>query len=285
MTRLSDLNTQDQFSARVLSSQRLTPDSKEEIREIIISVEDENFNCEVDQSFGVLVEVSDQFGNHMHHRLYSVADVPKKNNGDLNIKMLVKRCSYVDEFSGEKHNGIASNYLCNRKAGDRITITGPFELPFAIPADRTANLILIGMGTGIAPFRAFIKHIYQEEEGWDGKVRLFYGANSGLELLYLNEEDGDLTQYYDRDTFKAFHSVSPRPHWKDPIALEQSIEDNADEIRDLLEQRNTYMYIAGYQKVREQLDNAMSVILDTKEEWDLRRAELIAGKKWAEILY
>ena len=161
---------------------RLTPTDAEEIREIVLEAP-AGFVCQVDQSFGVLVTTSGEFGNKYHHRLYSVADLPGKENGKPLITFLVKRCSYVDDFSGERYRGIASNYLCDRKVGDVISLTGPYNLPFGVPEDKSANLILIGMGTGIAPFRAFVKHIYKNVQDWQGKIRLFYGARSGLELL------------------------------------------------------------------------------------------------------
>ena len=198
--------------------------------------------------------------------------------------MLVKRCTYIDDFSGEIFPGVGSNYLCDRKVGDEITITGPFELPFSVPEDKTANLILIGMGTGIAPFRAFIKHLYENVKDWEGKVRLFYGAKSGLELLYLNEKDGDLTNYYDEKTFEAFHALSPRPEWSDPIALNAAIEARAEEIIDMLSKSNTYVYAAGYDKLNDNLNKAFSNILG-EDNWLVRKAELIAGRKWAEVIY
>lgn len=188
-------------------------------------------------------------------------------------------------MNGEQYPGEASNYLCDKQVGDTITITGPYALPFKVPADKTANLILIGMGTGIAPFRAFVKHIYAHEKDWKGKIRLFYGARSGLELLYLNDKDGDLTNYYDETTFKAFHALSPRPHWGDPIALDKAIEARAEEIVEMLQATNTYIYMAGYQKVKDKLDKAFANILGSKELWETRKAELMAGKKWAEVIY
>jgi ferredoxin--NADP+ reductase len=106
-----------------------------------------------------------------------------------------------------------------------------------------------------------------------------------LELLYLNEKDGDLTQYYDEDTFKAFLSLSPRPHWADPIELEQTMEEQSIELLDMLSRANTYIYIAGYEKIKVKLEKAFSRILGSEEKWALRKAELIGGKKWAEILY
>ncbi len=285
MAYLADFNTQNQYKAKVVSTERLTPESVEEIREIVLEVQDTDFDCKVNQGFGVLVNHESEFGTKKHHRLYSVADLPDRQNGKLRITMLVKRCAYVDEFSGEKFDGIASNYLCDRKVGDVITVTGPHKLPFEVPEEKDTNLILVGMGTGIAPFRAFVKHIYQNVKDWQGKIRLFYGAKSGLELLYLNEEDGDLTNYYDQETFEAFKALSPRPHWADPIALDQAIENRASEIIDMLALSNTRIYVAGYEKVSDMLDKAFSNIMQSKIKWQTRKAELQAGGKWAEILY
>jgi ferredoxin--NADP+ reductase len=285
MARLADFNTDNTFQATVLQSVRLTPPDTEEVRELLLEVERPGFEFQVDQSFGVLVDAPGDFGNRYHHRLYSVADLPVKTNGKQQLTMLVKRCSYVDEFSGEMHKGIASNYLCDRKPGDHIAITGPHQLPFIVPEDKTANLILIGMGTGIAPFRAFVKNIYKNVGDWQGKVRLFYGARSGLELLYLNDKDGDLTNYYDETTFKAFHALSPRPHWSDPIALDAAIEERGAEIIEMLSQANTYIYVAGYEQILGMLNKAFANILGSKEKWETRKAELVAGNKWAEIIY
>ncbi len=285
MARLADFDTEHQYQAVVKQTKRLTPPETDEVREIIIEVQDPGFEAEVDQGFGVLVKTRGEFGNTSHHRLYSVADLPERKNGHPLITMLVKRCAYVDEFSGEKYPGIASNYLCDRRVGDKITVTGPHKLPFEVPDDKDANLILIGMGTGIAPFRAFVKHIYHNVEDWRGKIRLFYGARSGLELLYLNDKDGDLTQYYDKDTFDAFKALSPRPHWDDPIALDAAIEERASEILEMLSRASTRIYVAGYEKISAMLDKAFSRIMGSAEKWELRKAELKAGGKWAEVIY
>ncbi|WP_420319026.1 ferredoxin-NADP reductase [Ekhidna sp.] len=285
MAHLSDYDTKNQFFAEVKKNKRLTPADAEEVRELILEVKDPSFTCKVDQSFGVLIDHKDEFGNKQHHRLYSVADLPSKSKGKTKITMLVKRITFVDEFSGEKQEGVASHYLCDRKVGDQITITGPYDIAFDVPEEKDANIILIGMGTGIAPFRAFIKHIYKDVKDFHGRILLFYGAKSGLELLYLNDKDGDLTNYYDEETFEAVHAFSPRPLWNDPVVLDQAIEDRADEIVDMLSMLNTYIYVAGYEKVKEVLEKTLIDIMGSEEKWKKRKAELVAGNKWAEIIY
>ncbi|ANQ52248.1 ferredoxin-NADP reductase [Flammeovirga sp. MY04] len=285
MTHLSDYPTEKRYSAVVLKSDRLTPEDTEEVREILLEVDDYNFKIEVNQSFGVLVRANGDFGNTYHHRLYSVADIPREVAGKLQIKMLVKRCAYVDDFSGELFKGIVSNYICDLKPCDELLITGPFNLAFNVPEDNEANMILVGMGTGIAPFRAFINHIYTDIGDWQGKIRLFYGAKSGLDMLYMNDENNDLTQYYDQKSFEALQAVSPRPKWQDPINLDQVIEGRAYEIKQMLAMNNTHVYIAGYKDVMKKLDAAFANILGSPEKWETRKKELIAGGKWAEVIY
>jgi ferredoxin--NADP+ reductase len=104
-------------------------------------------------------------------------------------------------------------------------------------------------------------------------------------LLYLNDKDGDLTQYYDEETFEAFHALSPRPHWSDPIALDEVLEGQDKEILEMLDYSNTHVYVAGYDKILPMLNKAFAKIMGSEEKWEVRKAELIAGNKWAEVIY
>jgi ferredoxin--NADP+ reductase len=171
------------------------------------------------------------------------------------------------------------------REGDEITITGPYGLAFEVPPEHDANLILIGTGTGIAPFRALVKHIYRNVDDWTGRVLLFYGARSGLELLYMNEERDDFSQYYDEETFEAIKALSPRPAWDDPIDWADAIEKRSGELWKLLGDPKTYVYVAGLEKIRDQLDEVFAEVAGSEEAWQRRKAELVAGGRWVELLY
>ena len=284
--RLEDFDTGISYNARVLSSQRITPaNSSEEVREIVLEVEREHFDYQPGQSIGVIVSGDHPQGHKHHFRLYSVADTPPSTAGKPRVTLCVKRCNYIDEYSGERYEGISSNYLCDRREGDVITINGPFGIPFEVPKDRATDLLLIGMGTGIAPFRALIKHIYQDVKDWQGRVRLFYGAQSGLELLYMNEEKDDFSQYYDQATFEAFQALSPRPNWADPIAMDYALEQRSEEILSMLENPHTRVYVAGRADILDTLDRVFSRMIGSGEQWARRKAELKAGKRWVELVY
>ncbi len=285
--RLEDYPTDPRFNATVLKTERITDEGTDvEVRELVLEVDRQDFNFDIGQSIGVLVEGPKEFGGSVHHRLYTVADTPSsKGKGKPEITIVVRRCNYIDDYSGEEYEGVNSNYLCDRRPGDRVSITGPFGLPFTVPRDKSANLLLIGLGTGIAPFRAFLKHIYQEVGDWEGKVRLLYGARSGLEMIYMNEQRDDFTLYYDEETFEAIQALSPRPNWADPIAWDYAIEERSEEILSMLDDEHTYVYVAGLVPIRDALDKVFATMVGSAESWSKKKTELIDAGRWVELLY
>lgn len=285
--RLEDYDTTHQYKAAVKHTSRITgDDSPEEVKEIILEIDDRSFNYKLGQSIGVLVPGQPEFGNKHLLRLYTIAKPPEAGNtAKPQIDICVKRCHYIDEYNGEEYDGVVSNFLCDLKEGDQLTITGPYGLAFEVPPDHNANLLMIGMGTGIAPFRAFVKHIYQNIGSWKGKVRLFYGARTGLEMLYMNDKRDDFTNYYDEDTFQAFKAISPRPHLNDPVALEQTLSEKQQEVWDMICDDNTYVFIAGHETILEKLNRTFIKFAGSEKNWQKRKAELMAGKRWSEIIY
>ncbi|MBZ0089719.1 MAG: ferredoxin-NADP reductase [Thermoanaerobaculia bacterium] len=287
MQHLEEYDTTTRIKAKVISSERITPESsEEEVRELVLEVERGDFPHQVGQSVGVLAPGSAEFGNKEHFRLYSIADLPERGPSGLpRLKIAVRRCSYIDDYSGERYPGVASNYLCDLAPGAELTIAGPYGLAFEVPAEHDANLILIGSGTGIAPFRALVKHIHGNVPDWRGLIWLLFGAKSGLELLYMNEQKDDFAQYYDEETFRAFKALSPRPSWADPIAWDQAIEERGEELWEMLGQPKTYVYVAGLEKSIAGLDGLLARLAGSPEKWQRRKAELAAGKRWVELVY
>ena len=284
--QLKDYDTALQMSASVVSSTRITPnDSDTELRHIDLAVDSKNFSHQVGQSIGILVPGPHEFGQKQYLRLYSIAGGSTADDGKQVISLLVKRCFYIDEFSGQRYDGKASNYLCDLNEGDTVTLVGPYDLAFALPKRKDANLLMIGLGTGIAPFRAFIKHIYSELGGWEGNVRLYHGAMNGVELAYMNDQNGDLKYYYDEETFKAFQAISPRPHFDVPVDLEAAMARNADEVWTLLQDPKTYVYVAGLKKISELLDEALVKIVGSREKYEQQKAKMKEWGRWAELIY
>jgi ferredoxin--NADP+ reductase len=272
--------------AFVKDSRRITPDSTEEVRHITVQVLDPAFQFVEGQSIGVVVPGPHPFGNPYHLRRYSIANarsIPLGTGVDLDL--LVRRCFYVDEVSGERYPGIASNYLCDAKPGDSLTISGPYLSPFKMPLDNRANLLMIGTGTGIAPFRAFSQLIYERRGDWNGQVRLFYGGRTGLDLMYANDETTDLANYYDEKTFKAFRALGTRPLMTSSQALAHGLAANADEALRLIKEANTHVFLSGLGKIAEVFDKVMMERVGSPADWKALKQRMLDDGRWSELIY
>jgi ferredoxin--NADP+ reductase len=271
-------------TATLISSKQITPaTSREEVKHLVFRTHDFDLDCELGQCLHVMAP--GQFGNKYHHRLYSVTEIDRDNPESTDFALCVRRCSYIDEVSGEEIPGVASNYLCDLKPGDTIEYSGPTGYPFEMPANNKADIVMIGMGTGIAPFRGLIQRIYQTHGGWEGQVRLYYGARSGLDMLYMNDENNDLANYYDQATFKAFQAVSPKPHFDVPAELDKAIEQNASEMWEMLQRPNTRVYLAGLEVMETMVEKAMAKVAGSAEAWKGLKAWLVSEGRWSEVLY
>jgi ferredoxin--NADP+ reductase len=272
--------------AFIKDSRRITPKHAEEVRHITIQILDPGFQFVEGQSIGVVVPGPHPFGNAHHVRRYSIANarsIPLESGVDIDL--LVRRCFYIDEVSGERYPGIASNYLCDAKPGSSLTISGPYLSPFKMPLDNRANLLMIGTGTGIAPFRGFAQLIYERRGDWKGQVRLFYGGRTGLDLMYTNDETTDLANYYDDKTFKAFRALGTRPMMTSSQALGRGLEENGDEALHLIKESNTHVFLSGLGKTAEVFDKVMGERTGSAEAWKKTKQQLIDEGRWSELIY
>jgi len=278
--------TEPSLQAKLKATSRITDDGTTEVRELVIYIDEPSFRFREGQSIGVLVPGKDEFGSTYHKRKYTIVKGNEVSTGEgIELTILVRRCFYIDDFNGEQYPGRASNYLCDAKVGDSIAITGPYKTPFAIPANKNSNIIMIGTGTGIAPFRAFIGQIYKEKGGWEGQVRLFYGAKTGLDLLYMNDQNNDLVNYYQEETFQAFNALTRRPLSGDEKALEHSLEENIQDAWNLIQSPDTNVFVSGLDKIAPSLDLVMTRAAGSKEAWQTLKQKMKDEGRWSTLLY
>ena len=283
---LHEFDITRRYPATLISSERITPeDGEAEVRHLVLKVPEGAINYLEGQSIGVLPPGPREFGNPYHLRLYSIASPREGESSGSTISICVRRCFYIDDVSGERYPGKASNFLCDARPGDTVQITGPYGSPFRVPSDESYNLLMIGAGTGIAPFRALVKHIYSGHKGWKGKVRLFFGAKTGMELLYLNDMKKDLALYYDDGSFKAFEALSPRPAFDAPPALDRVLAENSREVWEMVQDPKTFVYLAGLLDAARKFQDAMSVAAGSAEAWQDMHAQLVAEGRLSELLY
>lgn len=127
-------------------------------------------------------------------RLYSIASSQAETADEVHITVGAVRY----EIEGRERTGGASGFLADRLAEDEeVRIFIEHNDNFRLPANPQAPVIMIGPGTGIAPFRAFIQQ--RDNDGAEGKNWLFFGNPHFTEdFLYQVEwqkyvKDGVLT--------------------------------------------------------------------------------------------
>ena len=120
-------------------------------------------------------------------RLYSISSSPAAHKGQIHATVAVVRY-----FSNERERGgVCSTLLADRTApSDRLPIYIQPNRKFRLPSDPDSPMIMIGPGTGIAPFRAFLHE--RKALGHKGRNWLFFGERSASSDFLYREELEDM---------------------------------------------------------------------------------------------
>jgi sulfite reductase (NADPH) flavoprotein alpha-component len=127
-------------------------------------------------------------------RLYSISSSPKECPGEAHLTVSPVRYN----FQGVPRRGVCSTYLADRSPGDRVAVYLQPSSNFRPPSSSDTPMIMIGPGTGIAPFRGFLQE--RRALGHTGPNWLFFGEQHAATDFYYREEiekmhaDGLLTE-------------------------------------------------------------------------------------------
>jgi sulfite reductase (NADPH) flavoprotein alpha-component len=127
-------------------------------------------------------------------RLYSISSSPKECPGEVHLTVSPVRYN----FQGVPRRGVCSTYLADRSPGDRVAVYLQPSSNFRPPGDPDTPMIMIGPGTGIAPFRGFLQE--RRALGHTGPNWLFFGEQHAATDYYYRDEieqmraDGLLTE-------------------------------------------------------------------------------------------
>lgn len=133
--------------------------------------------------------------NPLRPRLYSISSSPLAFPQEIHLTIALVRY----EMAGRVRKGVASTYLGERaRPSDTLHVTVRATPHFRLPADGNKPVIMIGPGTGIAPFRGFLQE--RLAKGARGHNWLFFGdQHQSTDFLYRSEleswaRDGVLTR-------------------------------------------------------------------------------------------
>ncbi len=186
-------------------------------------------------------------------RFYSIASCPRTHKNEIHLTVIL---SEYETVLGNRQKGVATNYLLfGLKEGNSVSIYLNPTKHFTLPKD-TLPIIMIGPGTGIAPFRGFLyaRKEQNAKENW-----LFFGER------YENKE------FYYQDEMRAFEemgflklSTAFSRDQKEKVYVQDVLKRHANEVLNWIE-KGAYIYVCGDAKhMAKAVDDALLEMVKKK---------------------
>jgi sulfite reductase (NADPH) flavoprotein alpha-component len=209
-------------------------DSEEHIAEMIDGREIIDLVLEFPADFKSAQEFVDGL-RKLNPRLYSIASSPKAHPGEVHLT--VAKVEY--HTHGRKRQGVCSCYLADRVAeGETVGVFVQGAKHFKLPAKGEVPVIMVGPGTGVAPFRAFLEE--RQAVGAEGRNWLFFGnPHEATDFFYQEEftamqEAGFLTRL----------DVAWSRDQDHKIYVQDKIRENSEEIWQWIKE-GAHFYVCG----------------------------------------
>ncbi|XP_050666056.1 nitric oxide synthase-like isoform X2 [Leptidea sinapis] len=194
-------------------------------------------------------------------RFYSISSSPLAHPQRIHITVAVVIFK-TQNGEGSTHYGVCSNYLQSLQPGDEVIAFIRRAPNFHMPSDISAPLILIGPGSGIAPFRGFWHHRrYQikQEEKKAGPMWLFFGCRYKGMDLYKDEKAAALEEGILSKAMVAFS----REKSNNKKHVQALLEDEGATISQMLIDKGGHFYVCGDCKMAEEVQQKLKEILKT----------------------
>ena len=223
------------------------------------------------QSIGIIPPGTDALGKAHHARQYSIAS-PRNGErpGYNNLALTVKRVT--QDHDGHPVQGIASNYICDLKVGDKVQVVGPFGSSFLMLNHPRSHIVMICTGTGSAPMRAMTewrRRLRNSGKFEGGKLMLFFGARTQQELPYFGPLQNLPKDFIDINL--AFSRTTGQPK----RYVQDLMRERAADLAALLRDGSSHFYVCGLKSMEEGVVVALrDIASEAGLDWDTVGAAL-----------
>ncbi|MCY7936097.1 bifunctional P-450/NADPH--P450 reductase [Bacillus spizizenii] len=173
-------------------------------------------------------------------RYYSISSSPRVNPEQASITVGVVR---GPAWSGRgEYRGVSSSYLAERQAGDDVVmfVRTP-ESRFQLPEDPETPIIMVGPGTGVAPFRGFLqaRAALKREGKALGEAHLYFGCRNDHDFIYRDE-----LEQFEKDGIVTVHTAFSRKEGMAKTYVQHLMADHAETLISILD-RGGRLYVCG----------------------------------------
>ncbi len=213
-------------------------------------------------------------------RLYSIASSSRSYPEEIHLTVAIVRY----ESHGRRRQGVCSTFLADRASGADVPVFIHSAKHFRPPEDLSAPIIMVGPGTGIAPFRAFLQD--REATGATGPSWLFFGdRNRATDFLYEEE----MLRWQQVGVLHRLDTAFSRDQ-AEKVYVQQRMIENAAEIWRWL-QDGAFFYVCGdASRMAKDVDQALHRIVaeqggKSPEETEAYVEELKKSKRYRKDVY
>jgi ferredoxin--NADP+ reductase len=246
------------------------------------------------QSYGIIPpgENPKKPGTPNSVRLYSIASTRYGDDFDgKTASLCVRRAVYWDPETGKEDpakKGICSNFLCDSKPGDKVQITGPSGKILLLPEEDTkATHIMVATGTGIAPYRAYLRRMFMEDTSFkfNGLAWLFMGVANTDSLLYHDEFSKYLKEHPDNFRYDIALSREQKNARGGKLYVQDKMEEYSEQLFDLLD-KGAHIYFCGLRGMMPGIQDMLKRVAESRgESWETKLAALKKNKQWHVEVY
>jgi len=269
------------YKAKCISNETITTKTKLVNWETCHAIidHDGNFPYIEGQSAGVIAPGPDKKGETPAKiRLYSIASsAVGDDETSKTVSLCVKRvvevagkgwCDYSNVEPGtdpeypdaEKvYRGVCSSHICDLKAGDDVLLTGPVGAEMLLPEDPEANIIMLATGTGIAPFRSFLRYLFHDKATkgkFKGAAWLFLGVPFSNSVLY--DEEWKKMQEEFPGQFRFDYAISDEQKRSDGSSMyvQHRVMEFTEDVWPMVKSPKTHIYMCGLKGMATGLEEA-----------------------------
>ena len=195
----------------------------------------------------------------LQHRAYSISSSPKAHKNEVHLTVAAVRWDYENR----SHKGVCSTFLAdNVPVGEQAGIFMSPNKSFRVPEDDSVPMIMVGPGTGVAPFRAFLEE--RRERSASGTNWLFFGdQHRECDFIYEDEistfsETGLLTRLdlaFSRDQ-------------ADKVYVQHRLIENGKDIYSQLENGGHFFVCGDATRMAKDVDKALHTIIENHGKHD-----------------
>ncbi|KAK9877354.1 hypothetical protein WA026_017750 [Henosepilachna vigintioctopunctata] len=191
-------------------------------------------------------------------RFYSISSSPLKYPKEVHLTVAVVQYNTQDG-KGPRHYGVCSNFLNDIQVGQDVCVFIRKAPSFRLPENSMKPVIVVGPGTGIAPFRGFWqhRHMLSRQNHSLGKMLLFFGCRTKELDLYKEEKAQMVCEKVIDKTFLALSRESNRPK----MYVQNTILEQAAEVYRLLAIEEGHFYVCGDCKMAEDVLKTLKGII------------------------